>query len=179
MIKFLSGVGITLLFILCIYYYRESQTLNSIISTLKQDNRIITNENFQKVKESYYIEQQNRDTNLILFTVTALIALFSATTFIGVKSEFKTNVAKIENNYNAQVAEYQKSVVHITSLEGDLSFEVGKNLANTVEAYKIQYTKEELVTVFETILLACNYYAKSLLYKENIHPNFKNPVISI
>lgn len=174
--KFIFGCIVTLLFVFLVHLYNENITLTSRISTLTETNEKITHKDFQKVKEDYYIEQQNRDTTLILFTVTSLFLMFTAITFLSVRAEFKSQIQEVKTEYNNQVSEYQNSIIHIKNLEGDLSFEVGKNLINTIDLYQFEYTEEERARLFEVVLLGCEYYAKSLLYKSNVKVKFEKSV---
>jgi hypothetical protein len=160
--NFILGVILTSLLSFGMYLYLQNQSLISQVNTLKS-NIISNNNNLQKVKESYYIEQQNRDTTLILFTVTALIALFSATTFIGVKSEFKTNVAKIEDKYNEQITKYEESVIHISNLKSNISFQYADRINNDF----CKVLKEKPLDVPSLIflgLMSCQNYCHTIEY---------------
>lgn len=176
--NFIFGVILTSLFSFSMYQYFQSQSLISQVNTLK-NNITSNNENLQKIKESYYIEQQNRDTTLILFTVTALFTIFSFFTFTSVKRMFDVKVTEIKDKYNEQVAETQKVIIHIKNLEGDLSFETAKNMSSSFNLFKLEYTNDELIEVFELALVSCEYYSKSLIYKSDKSLLFENAVKTI
>lgn len=179
--NFILGSIITLLFSFCVFLYLKNASLSASLYTYRT-NRELVNKEFQKAKEDYYIQQQSDNTTLILFTVTALFGLFTATTFFGVTSEFKSKVKVIDAKYKNQISEYQKSIIHINNLEGDLSFETAKNLSKDFEEdlFSVKdFSEEELCILFSQSLICVEYYSKSLLLKSQKHVKFENSVIEI
>lgn len=179
--NFILGSIITLLFSVCVFFYIQNTSLSTSLKTYKNNKEFI-DKDFQKAKEDYFIQQQSDNTSLILFTVTALFGLFTATTFFGVTSEFKSKVKAIDAKYKNQISEYQKSIIHINNLEGDLSFETAKNLSKDFEdsLFSVkEFNEEELCILFSQSLICIEYYSKSLLLKSDKHIKFEDSVVKI
>ncbi|MFE3872757.1 hypothetical protein ACFX5F_16185 [Flavobacterium sp. ZS1P70] len=176
--NFILGVFITIMILVCVSMYIKNTSLTASLSTYRNNKEII-NKDFQKAKEDYFIQQQSDNISLILFTVTILFTIFGTATFIGVKSEFKAYIKKINAKYAEQVSENHKVIVHIKNLEGDLSFETAKNISSNFDLFKLAYTNEELIEIFEITLVSCEYYSKSLIHKSNKSLTFEKSVKSI
>lgn len=176
--NFILGSVVTILFLVCVSIYIKNTSLTASLSTYR-NNKEIVNKDFQKAKEDYFIQQQSDNISLILFTVTILFTIFGTATFIGVKSEFKAHIKKVNAKYAEQVAENHKVIVHIKNLEGDLSFETAKNISSSFDLFNVDYTNEELIEIFEMTLVSCEYYSKSLIYKSDKSLTFEKSVKSI
>lgn len=178
--NFILGIIITSLFSFLAHLYFKNESLSAQIITLKS-NITSSDGNVQKFKESYFIEQQNRDTTLILFTVTALFGLFSFFTFASVKRMFDTNISEMNNKFNNQVEKSKKVIIHIKNLEGDLSFEVAKNIVSDLKKMRNNEDEEsrDYVEIIALSLTACDYYSKSLYLKSDINEKFKAAVESL
>lgn len=176
--NFILGSVITLLFSVCVFLYVQNTSLSASLVTYRTDKELV-NKEFQKVKEDYYIEQQNRDTNLLLVVFPILLAITSVMTFTGVREEFKSSLAIQKSTYENQISEYNKSIIHIKNLEGDLSFETAKNISKDFDLFKLQYSDKELIEVVELALISCEYYAKSIILKTDKSVKFENSVTNI
>jgi hypothetical protein len=164
----------------CIYFYQSNTSLISQNKTLQKEN--LPTSNIQKFKEDYYIQQLSRDTSLLLVVFPILLAITTIATFAGVREEFKRNLAEIKSESEKQISEYNKSVIHIKNLEGDLSFEVAKNLKKDLESLfgNVDENKmDDYINIVELSLTICDYYSKSLNLKSDINPKFKDAVQSL
>ena len=175
--NFILGSIITFLVTLCIYLYIQNNSLSSSLNTYRNDKALLSKE-FQKVKEDYYIQQQSDNTNLILVTVTILFAIFTATTFIGVKSEFDSKIKETNDKYENQKAEYENSVTHINNLKSGFSFHHANNLHKDFKDL-LNNKPIDVSLLVELGIVVCEHYCYSVGYNSNSNEKFDDSVTLI
>ena len=158
--NFIFGCVITTLLSLCVYFYIQNTSLSAVITTYK-NNQPIVDKDFQKAKESYFIQQQGDNTSLVLFTVTALFTIFSFFTFNSVKRMFDLKVSEIEDNYNANISKYHESVVHINNLRSGLSLQFADKIYNDFSKVLLEKPLD-ISTLIELGLSSCLHYCLTI-----------------
>ncbi|HRE77116.1 MAG TPA: hypothetical protein PLL09_04740 [Flavobacterium sp.] len=174
-------LGLIIAFLICggTYFYLKSDSLQSRVETLKSENLSKPQPDLQKAKEDFYIEQINRDSSLILFTVTALFAILGATTFFSVRNEFDSKIKEIKNDFQSQTDNYQDSVNHLKYIESSLSYEIARNYQKDYLQPLNDQQKANLANILEFTdhtLLCIEFYAKSILLDNKSGSTFKNAV---
>ena len=76
-----------------------------------------------------------------------------------------------------QIADWKGHVNRLNNVEADLSFEVAQGLNRQVNEMLLDL--DNLVPMIETSLVMCDYLAKCLMLKSDIHPKFKDGVRGI
>jgi len=109
------GLLITGLLIAIVISYHNNDVLESRISTINKhlykDLTVDTLASEKTFKEDYYIEQQSRDTTLILTVFGVLAGLVSLFTFLSIErrlTTFKEEVKEKQKNYQIEVSKKQK-----------------------------------------------------------------------
>ena len=172
--NFILGSIITFLLSICVYFYITNTSLSATISTYKTDKNNI-DKDYQKAKEDYFIQQQSDNTSLILFTVTALFGLFTATTFFGVTSEFKSKVKAIDAKYKNQISEYHKSVIHINNLRSAFNLQYAEKI-NKKFGEALLERPLDIPNLVELGLMSCQNYYYSIGYNSNNKEEFNKVV---
>ena len=164
--NFIFGLIFAFLISVCFFLYLSNSSLNSRISTLSKKNIIVSNEDFQNLKEDYYLIQLDRDTNLLLVVFHILLAITTIATFAGVREEFKRNLAIVKNDSQNAISEYNKSVVHINNLRSSLSLQFADKINN--DFGKVLLEKPlDISTLIDLGLSSCLHYCLTVSYSSN------------
>lgn len=109
------GLIIVGLLIAVVISYHNNDVLESRINTINthlyKDLSVNTLTSEKTFKEDYYIEQQSRDTTLILTVFAILAGLVSLFTFLSIErrfTTFKEEVKEVQKNYQIEVSKKQK-----------------------------------------------------------------------
>lgn len=113
---FIIVVSILLLFLVSggFYISHKNQVLQTRIDTLSnhlqkvaiRDSLTLSEIGQQQFKEDYYIVQLDRDTNLLLWLIPVLLAVFGFVSWVNVSNLVKTVRLENDNKYAAQEERY-------------------------------------------------------------------------
>ena len=172
--NFILGSVITFLFSVCVFLYVQNTSFSASLNTYR-NNKEILNKEFQKVKEDYYIEQQNRNMNILLAIFPILLAIATITTFTGVREEFKRNLAIQKSDYENQISEYNKSVIHINNLRSNFNFlwaqKINDDFGKTLLERPLDIPK-----LIEFGLLSCQNYCYAIGYNSDETGEFSSAI---
>ena len=172
--NFILGSIITLLFSCCIYLYIQNSSFNASLNTYRHDKELV-NKEFQKVKEDYYIQNQSDNLTIILFTVTALMGLLAAATFIGVKSEFHSAIKKNDDRYESYKADYDSTITHIHNLKSGLSLQLADRVNNDFGKVLLERPLD-IPKLIWLGLISCQNYCFVIAYSSNNSEELKSLV---
>lgn len=173
--NFLMGLLVAFLISSITYLWLSNSSLNSQVNTLRKTVSQSQNPEIQKLKEDYYLQQLDRDTNLLLVVFPILLAITTIATFAGVREEFKRNLAEVKSDSEKQISEYNKSVIHINNLRSSFSFQFGDKINENFGDVLLRKPLD-IPLLIELGLLSCQNYCHTFEYNSNDTEEFKNIV---
>ena len=161
--NFLMGLLVAFLISSITYLWLSNSSLNSQVNTLRKTVSQSQNPEIQKLKEDYYLQQLDRDTNLLLVVFPILLAITTIATFAGVREEFKRNLAEVKSDSEKQISEYNKSVIHINNLRSSFSFQFGDKINENFGDVLLRKPLD-IPLLIELGLLSCQNYCHTFEY---------------
>lgn len=144
-IYILLSLIIVLLLVITAILYSKNQSFESRINTLSKsiqhlklsDSTSVKHEFYKaQFKEDYYIQQQNKDTTLILFVfgvVTVVLGYLSYNSFV---HQVDVAVDKVKADYDDHLKKYEKQEHRLDGLMSDFTSREGfRNLEKSINSF--------------------------------------------
>lgn len=169
LLKFLPLINLLILIILTTAIFQLFNQFSAIDVSLNQVRDSEIHHIFSKIDSNF---------NLILTTMAVIFSLFSLLTFAGFLTQLNLQSSSLKKELVIQKRNWNNHKIEIKNLEGDFSFEVGNSLYEDCNQLltKSTFEKGDSIRYIEKNLVACEYFAKSLLFKKEINNKFDNSV---
>lgn len=174
----LTGVAI-LLFKYCTLTTKVESLNNQIVRFANCETKTIEDLKHQQFKEDSYIRQQERDTTLILFIFSVLIASFGFFTFKLSSDEFAFFKDKVKDDINNQHTKYETVHNQLVETQTDFYSQIADYNEEKAKKYKSEHNELLYITYImkalnnhttcylNHIILNQNNVARAILYQVN------------
>lgn len=145
--------------------YHKNNVLESKINTLGKSTSQSKNADIQKFKEDYYITQQGKDTDLLLFVFGLSVTIMGVLTYHNIVTKFEDKIAEVKNEFEDYKNDWKDTQETLNELRVHFyidSVQLSKELAET------HFSKREVKKHLTYTLRATAKYADLIKFVKEV-----------